>query len=100
MGSSGSSLAKGGVPGGGNEWTNQLYFDPEADKSSGPTYWIKDGELRTKLKELVDPTEKIIRVEIYRHPLYSYQITSILLYHAFIVFETDGWWWSIEKNVI
>lgn len=98
MGSAGSSL-KGGDIDGISQWTSQLYFDPEAVKSSGPTYWIEHGELRTKLKELVDPTEKILRVEIYRHPLSSVQITSYLFFHAFVVFQTKGFWWSIEKNV-
>ena len=95
MGSSSSKSSSGG----NGEWTAKLYFDPEADKSKGPSYFIEDGELRSKMKEVIDPTEKIIGVQIYRHPLSSIQITNLLMYHAFVVFETDGWWWSIEKNV-
>lgn len=94
----GSSSSKG-TSGGNGEWTAKLYFDPEADKSSGASYLIEDGELRAKMKEVIDPTERIIQVEIYRHPLYSFQLADNLMYHAFVVFETDGWWWSIEKNV-
>ena len=26
------------------------------------------------------------------------QLTDLLWYHAFVRFETKGWWWSIEKN--
>ena len=83
------------------EWKGKIYFDPQADKSGSPIYQFKNdlNEL-SKLKELVDPTEKIILVEIYRHPLNSIQVINNNLYHAFVFFETDGWWWSIEKNVI
>ena len=55
MGSSGSKSYSGSS---GSEWTGKLYFDPEADKS-GPIYPIANEELRTKLKELVDPKERI-----------------------------------------
>lgn len=87
----GSSVSKSESGSTGSEWTGKLYFDPAADKS-GPIYPIKNDELRTKLKELVDPKEKILRVEIYRHPLNSWQLSSKLWYHAFVLFETDGWW--------
>jgi len=76
----------------------KLYFDPEADKS-GTIYPISNDELRTKLKDVVDLKQTIVRVEIYRHPLTSWQSSNKLMYHAFILFETDGWWLSIEKNV-
>ena len=55
MGSAGSSLKGGDIDGISQQWTSQLYFDPEAVKSSGPTYWIEHGELRTKLKEPCRP---------------------------------------------
>jgi len=97
MGSSSSKSSS--VSGGNGEWTGKLYFDPEADKSCGASYHVEDGELRAKMKEVIDSTERIIRVEIYRHPLYSFQLTDALMYHSFVVFETDDWWWSIEKNV-
>lgn len=44
-----SSASKGG------EWTNKIYFDPEADKAKGDTYFIKEGDLIEKLKDIVDP---------------------------------------------
>ena len=83
----------------GKDWTNQLYFDPEADESQGSHHWISHGELRAELKRLVDSRETILQVTIYRHPLNCAQLTDDNLYHPFVVLETDGWWWSIEKNV-
>jgi hypothetical protein len=94
MGSSISSTS----PGGGNKHIGKLYFDPKADSSTGKDYFITDAELREKLSELVDDTEKIVKVSYYTHPLYRWQVKQNLLHHAFIVFETDQWWWSIEKN--
>jgi hypothetical protein len=93
MGSSSSTSS-----GGGNEHTGKLYFDPEADSSKGKDYFITDAKLHEKLSELVDDTEKILEVRYYTNPLYGVQLTQKLLHHAFIVFETDQWWWSIEKN--
>jgi hypothetical protein len=76
----------------------KLYFDPQADSSKGAHYYISDGELREKLKELVDDSEKITEVRLYSHPLTNLQVTAELWRHDFILFETDKWWWSIEKN--
>jgi hypothetical protein len=93
MGSSISSTSSGG----GNEHVGKLYFDPKADQP-GDGYFITDAELREKLSELVDASETIVEVRYYTNPLYGVQLTQQLLHHAFIVFETDQWWWSIEKN--
>jgi hypothetical protein len=46
----------------------------------------------------VDDTKKILEVKYYSHPLYGWQIMQNLLHHAYIVFKTQSWWWSIEKN--
>lgn len=98
MGSSVSKGSKSESDSSGCDWTGKLYFDPEAN-ICGTIYPISNDELQTKLKDLVDLKQTIIRVEIYRHPLTSWQLSNKLMYHAFILFETDGWWWSIEKNV-
>lgn len=92
MGSSGSTSS-----GGGNQHIGKLYFDPKADLP-GDGYFITDAELRERLGELVEESEKILEVRYYIHPLYGWQLMKNLLHHAFIVFETDKWWWSIEKN--
>lgn len=91
--SSGSDSAKKG-----GEWTYKVYFDPEADQSTGKSYTITDSELMDKLTNLVDVDEHIINIRAYKQDLYSWQITNLILYHIFIVFETNDWWWSIEKN--
>ncbi|XP_046643391.1 uncharacterized protein LOC124328583 [Daphnia pulicaria] len=92
MGSSSSTSS-----GGGNEHTGKLYFDPLADQP-GDGYFITDAELRERLGQLVEASEKILEVRYYTNPLYGWQIWQNLLHHAYIVFETDQWWWSIEKN--
>ena len=76
----------------------KLYFDPEADSSKGSHYYITDGELREKLKELVDDSEKVTEVRVYTHLLTNLQVTKDIWHHAFVVFLTYKWWWSIEKK--
>ena len=93
MGSSQSTSGSGG-----GEYTKKLYFDPEADREEGQSYLISDEELRQRLEDLIDVEEVITCVYVYRNPLYYYQLTDFLMYHAFVVFETETWWWSIEKN--
>ena len=93
----GSSSSKS--PGkGGDEWSGKVYFDPEADKSSGDSYWISDDELREKLKELIDPSEEIMSVAVYKTPLSESQWSNVYLNHQYTLLETGDWWWSIEKN--
>ncbi|XP_057377869.1 uncharacterized protein LOC130699673 [Daphnia carinata] len=82
----------------GDEYTHKLYFDPRADKADTGGYWITDEQLREKLSDLIDTEEKIEKASVYSNPLSSWQATNALLYHAFIVMETNNWWWSIEKN--
>lgn len=92
----GNSSSPSSGKGGG--WTSKIYFDPEADTTTGSAYNIVDDELLERLGKLVDPEEEIIKIFAYKHPLFEYQITTLTMYHLFIVFETRQWWWSIEKN--
>ena len=89
-------MAQKGIKGG--NWKYEVYFDPEADKDTGDCYTISDDELRTELADLVDAGEKIQDVTAYKVKLSEFQLTKFLLYHMFIVFGTEDWWWSIEKN--
>ncbi|KAK4011320.1 hypothetical protein OUZ56_020436 [Daphnia magna] len=83
----------------GSKFTKKLYFDPYADKSSTGGYWITDEEFRKKLANLIDTEERIKNASVYSHPLSSWQLTNAKAYHAFIIMETNDWWWSIEKNM-
>ena len=47
---------------------------------------------------MIEASETILKVYLYKTPLTDWQFTNELLHHAYIVFETDQWWWSIEKN--
>lgn len=82
----------------GENWRNKLYFDSEADKPNERKLWLTENELLRKLDEFTDTKERIRTVIAYKNPLLQEQVTSDMLYHLFIVFETDNWWWSIEKN--
>ncbi|CAF0780498.1 unnamed protein product [Brachionus calyciflorus] len=92
MGSSGSSESRST----GGDYSGKLYFDPEADKDIGTHYYIKDDELIEKIRGIIDINEPILEIRIYKNPLSNAQLTKF--YHAFILFETKDWWWTIEKN--
>lgn len=49
------------------------------------------------LKNDID-NEYIRDVYVYKVKLNSYQATKMILYHAFVVFRTDRYWWSLEKD--
>ena len=91
------SPSKQNKDGKGGAWTCQLYFDPNADKPGTGNFYT-DPELKTKLKDFIGENEVILKVSYFKHPLYPTQVTAALMHHAFVVFETDHWWWSIEKN--
>ena len=95
MGSSQSSPAKTSKGGG---WTGTIYFDPHADKSSGDKYTNTCFELERMFEALTETDEHILNVMIYKVPLSDWQLTMGLFYHAYVVYETENWWWSIEQN--
>jgi len=95
MGSVSSTSSSSGRSG-GSEYTGKLYFDPDLDQDYGREFMIADSELKAKVRELVDSTDPILKVIIWRHPL-EYGLNAYT-YHAYVIIETKNWWWSIEKN--
>lgn len=82
----------------GGKWSFSLYFHPEADNTSESAYIMQHSDLINTLQTLIGTDEEILNISAYKHKLDSLQLTSFLLYHLFIVFETKSWWWSIEKD--
>jgi hypothetical protein len=82
----------------GEDWKSEIYFDPRSDSSSGPDYRITDSQLRQRLRELIDVSEEIVKITVYKEDLWDWQLTRLMAYHTFVVLETNEWWWSIEKN--
>ena len=92
---SASSSGKRGWKTGGNG--RGLYFDPESDQHRGYEYTILS-KLVKKMSHLIDVSEPIKKIWVYKHPLSESQLTQVMFNHQFVVFETRDWWWSIEKN--
>jgi hypothetical protein len=69
------------------------------DSPTGKERSLTNEEWLEELGKLVDKEEKIEQIWYCTHPLYWWQMSKIFLHHAYIVFKTDQWWWSIEKNV-
>lgn len=96
-----SSQSPGSSAGKGGSWTHKIYFDQDADiidKQQGYDPLITNEILREKLGRLVNNSEEIVKIILYKHPLHNWQLTSFMMYHLFVVFETNYWWWSVEKN--
>jgi hypothetical protein len=66
---------------------------------------LTNGDLRQQMGRLIDVSEPIQSVWIYKHPLIDktkFYVPEFkwagILHHAFVIFKTPGWWWSIEKD--
>ena len=59
---------------------------------------IKGEEKIRKLIELIEDGESILRVIIYKCPHYPGPLTKFIFHYYFVVFETNNWWWSVDKN--
>jgi hypothetical protein len=81
------------------------------DLTNGKERSLTNVDLLEELEELVDTSEKISKVFYYTNPLNGWQLYKGAVkpcswlaswkgsvHHAYIVFETKSWWWSIEKN--
>ena len=82
----------------GEGWKFQVYFDPEADQQLGKYYNISDDKLIANMTALIDASEAIENIWVYKSPLGGWQLTQVLFNHQFVILETSAWWWSIEKN--
>lgn len=109
MGSSSSRLDSSS---GGGVYTFRLFFyDVLDNESAAKDYSMKDQMLVT-FQKLIDVSEVILCVMYYTNPLSGWQVYKSAVspdgpeslqgkrnvHHAYIVFGTDKWWWSIEKN--
>lgn len=82
----------------GEFWTGQIYFDPNCDSNDLRVYNISDAELHSALAYFINPYEAIQNVWMFKCKMYDWQLSHLYLYHAFIVVETNGFFWSLEKN--
>ena len=95
----GASNSKGEMAKNGGEWTSRIYFNPRADnkKEESRQYELNNEDLKTTIQRLID-NERIIKVFVYKVSLFGWQLSNLLMYHAFVVILTNKWWWSVEKN--
>lgn len=59
---------------------------------------LDEKQLIETFNSIVETEEKIEMIHAYKHKVSEMQLTSFIIYHLFIVFKTENWWWSIEKN--
>ncbi len=81
----------------GSEWKNQLVFVPDVEVPDTKKI-IDDFSLIKTMTELIDASQKIKDIWVYKKPLFDWQVTDNLLNHQFVVLNTTDWWWSIEKD--
>ena len=94
----GATESKTQMPKNGGKWNSTIYFNPKADnKAGGKEYEITDKELNKKMKKLID-NEMIVEIFLCKVSLFGWQLSNLIMYHAFVVIHTNEWWWSVEKN--
>ncbi len=88
------------VSGNGGYWQSQVALYLNADQTSDVfNVWrINHNSLISQMQKLIDTTEKIISVGVYKCPLQDWQLVQLLDCHQFVVLQTANWWYSIEKN--
>ena len=85
----------------GEEWRNELKYH---NLTNGKEFTVKDPQLTEKLKRNFKDSP-IISIEGYKCPLNRMasvrdgECKNKALFHMFITFETEDWYWSLEKEV-
>ena len=83
------------IPSNGGSWQSQVAFY-DADMCN---FWtINDTSLISQMQSLIDTSETIISIGVYKCPLNPWQKVQLLDCHQFVVLQTANWWYSIEKN--
>jgi len=82
----------------GSNWESAVLFSANYDEHTGTVYEIDDDLLIENMCDLIDASENIGHIWVYKCPLSKWQITQLFFCHHFVVMETKKWRWSIEKN--
>lgn len=68
------------------------------NRGRGHIYLIDHDLLVQTMSLLIDFSENILNIWVFKSPLSDWQRTQLFLNHQFVVIKTKNWWWSIEKN--
>ena len=84
----------------GGFWQSQVAFDPNAEQAFDVNNlrFINHDCLINEMASLIDTSENILSIAVYKCPLEEWQLFQLLDCHQFVVLETANWWYSIEKN--
>lgn len=90
------------APCNGGYWQNQVAFDPRADQpfDASNVIRINNDSLINEMESLIDTSENIKSIGVYKCPLNEGQLVQLLDCHQFVVLGTANWWYSIEKNSV
>ena len=81
--------------GGDNEISGLKQQDEDSD---GYEFLIENDALQDTMDLLIDGSEMIENIWVFKCPLFFWQFSQLFLCHQFVVMKTAKWWWSIEKN--
>lgn len=74
---------------------NQDFFDIKSN--DGKIYTIDMRSTMDDVNEMMEDSEKIKHIWVYKVPLSWWQLTDFFFNHQFVVMETTNWFWSFEK---
>lgn len=89
------SIFKGTKKGKGGSLTEKLVF------YTGSEYdYCSHDSLREKMSEHkgIDNSEKLQKMWLFKRPLSEWQRTQLVWNHQFVVVDSPGWYWSLERK--
>lgn len=76
-----------------HSYSSVVHYDPNWDGMGNDTagiYQIAESELRSKLRQLIPQEHKIVEITVYKNPMFHWQRSKWLLYHAYVVLQTNN----------
>jgi len=82
----------------GADWTGKITLILDCGHSYESRV-LSSGNAVREIEYLIQPEETIQQVWMYSTRLFWYQLyQGLFMWHAYIMLETQNWYWSIEKN--
>ncbi|XP_075239584.1 uncharacterized protein LOC142335113 [Convolutriloba macropyga] len=67
------------------------------NQQEADVYTYETGSLTNGL-DILKTSDFILSASVFKTPNSKFQLTSMVLRHEYVVFETEYYWWSIEKS--
>ncbi|KAL4240030.1 hypothetical protein ACF0H5_000825 [Mactra antiquata] len=82
------------------KWSTEIYLYRDVGSGCTPATVVRVPykDLVSDFEKLIDMKAPIDEVYMYKHKLPDSQITNNLQHHYYVLFKSENWYWTIEKN--